>query len=221
MSNRNRNRSDTCKIPFHTIIAGSFVAGAAVVQGNPLGLSNNGRLLAEADAWAHFRILQLKFRLHPPDAAPTSRQAAGWAGGAQDTTPATVTNIMELLPATVISLRNTKPTDWVNVPTVDTSGPLPWYKSIQGTADVTEEYPGVIALAGAGTDGYVLEIRGKLEFKVSISTANTPAEVALRAKLRQERVALEKEAAQRRVLALLGVTPGQQVVSLGGSKPPL
>jgi len=206
MSNRKTN-ADNCTIPFHTLITGSLVGGVATILGNPTGLSNNGRLLTEADAWAHFRIRKLQFRLHQNSAAGAF-QAVGYIGGVQDTPPANAVQVMELLPSTGMRPTQTVPTEWVRVPKMDLAGPFPWYKSIAGTVDATEEFPGQIIVAGTTTEVYTVEIRGLLEFKTSVAAGNTPAEVALRKQLHNARVAREKELAQKRILALLG-TPSQ------------
>jgi len=206
MSNRNRNK-DSVVMPFHTLYAPALVSGAASITANPSGLSNAGRMLTEADAWAHFRIKKLKFRLLPQTGMAGQVTVAGFVGGNQDSTPATAATVVELIPSCVLAQDATVPTEWVNVPKTDLSGPLPWYKSVVGNADATEESPGQLCIAGTGTDVYILEIRGLIEFKTSVATANTPAEIALRAKLRSERVAHEREAAQKRVLALLGCQP--------------
>lgn len=203
----NRNRKDTTIMPFHTLISTAETAGAASVLGNPAGLGNSGRLLTEADGWAHFRLRKLSFRLHPQTGMAAQFTVAGWVGGIQDTPPATAGAVTDLIPSCVEAQDATVPTEWVKVPKSDLSGPLPWYKTVAGTADATEEAPGQISIAGSGTDVFVLEIRGVIEFKVSVATANTPAEIALRAKLRQDRLANAKEAAQRRVLATLGCQP--------------
>ncbi len=206
MNSKRKNNSDQCVVPFHTLINTTLTAGAVGILLNPNGLSNAGRLLTEADSWAHFRIKKLSFRLHPSSTI-TGPQAAGLVGGNQDVPPATLAAVMELIPSTFLGVRSTVPTEWVRVAKNDLSGPLPWYKSIAGAADTTEEAPGQLVVAGTGTEGFTLEIRGVVEFKVAVSAANTPAELALRARLRSERVAREKEAAQQRVLALLGCQP--------------
>jgi len=200
-------RNDTTVMPFHTLISAAEVAGASSVLGNPAGLGNSGRLLTEADGWAHFRLKKLAFRLHPQIGMAAQFTVAGWVGGIQDTAPATAGAVTDLIPSCVEGQDATVPTEWVRVPKSDLAGPLPWYKSVQGTADATEEAPGQIVIAGSGTDVFILEIRGVIEFKVAVATANTPAEIALRTRLRAERVAQQKESAQRRVLALLGCSP--------------
>jgi hypothetical protein len=81
---------------------------------------------------------------------------------------------------------------------------LPWYKTIQGSADATEEAPGQLCYAGTSTETIVVEIVGVFEFKGAVATANTPAALKLREELRalrQSRVdAMEKE----RLIAVLG-----------------
>lgn len=219
MSNRKRNL-DSAFVPFHTLVSPALVAGTISVLGNPNALSNGGRLLTEADAWAHFRIKKLAFRLLPQTGMAGQFMVAGWVGGIQDAAPSTAATVAELIPSCCLAQDQTTPTEWVKVPKVDLSGPLPWYKSIAGTADATEEAPGQICIGGTGTDVTILEIRGVVEFKTSVSAANTPAEIALRAKLRSERVAFEKEVAQKRVLALLGAKPVFSTQSMGVAQAP-
>jgi len=194
-------------MPFHTFLQQALSSGAAVIIGNPSGLSNGGRMLTEADAWAHFRLKKLSFRMHPNALAAGTFITAGWVGGVQDTPPASAGNVMDLIPSCVYAKTSTVPTEWVRVPKQDLAGPLPWYKTIAGSADATEEAPGELVFGGTTTDAALVEIRGVIEFKTSVSTANTPAEVALRARLRAERLAREHEVAQKRVLALLGCQP--------------
>lgn len=198
--------SDSTSIPFHTVVSANLVGGAAGIIANPNGLSNGGRLLTEADGWAHFRIRKLQFRLHPVTTS-TNVVCVGFVGGAQDASPSTVATVGELIPSAVLGSDTTVPTEWVRVPKVDLSGPLPWYKAIAGSADATEEAPGAINVAGTSTEPYLLEIRGVVDFKVAVSAANTPAELALRAKLRLERQNHEKEAARHRLLAVIGCAP--------------
>jgi hypothetical protein len=200
MSNRLK---DTEILPFHTIVAGSLTSGTVAIQAAPQGLS--GRAATVADAWAHFRLKKLKFRLHPT-ASHTAGLAAGYVGGVQDTLPSTVATIGDLLPSCVRGNGSLTmvPTEWVNVPRSDLAGPLPWYKSLAGAADPTEEQPGYLVLGSAGTtDPYILEIRGVFEFKTAVAAANTPSLVALRAKVREDRILLQKDLEKRRLLAAL------------------
>jgi len=203
-----KNKSkDSTVMPFHTYISVALVAGVTNITANPNGLGNGGRLLTEADGWAHFRIRKLKFRLHP-GSTRTGNQAVGFVGGIQDTPPATVSAVVDVIPSVILGTNATAPTEWIEVPQVDLSGPLPWYKGIAGTADSTEEAPGQILICGTATDGFTLEIRGSVEFKVSLSTANTPAAAAARAVVREERIRIEREKFRDSILGAMSVQTG-------------
>lgn len=189
-------------MPFHGAAGKALVAGAANFALNPNALSFvASRLLVEADVWAHFRVRSFEFRLH--HGATTGDMAAGFVGGVQDTIPATVTQICELLPAVYYGVTYTKPSDWVRVSKKELAGPLPWYKTVPGSADPTEELPGYICLAGASTDTLIFECRGVLEFKTAVSSSNTPAMVKLREEMRKERVREEQIAARKGLLRVL------------------
>lgn len=192
---------DSSTIPFHSIASGALVSGGVAILANPAGLSP--RCSIEADAWAHFRLLSLKFRMLPTSPI-TGLQVAGFVGGVQDTPPATVSDTAELLPSTVKGVGQTTPTEWVKVPRADLAGPFPWYKAIAGAADPTEESPGNLILRGTGTDTYSLELRGVFEFKTSVSTANTPAAILLRQRAREERLSNMTQAERGVLLKILG-----------------
>ncbi len=183
---KNKN-SDSALLPFHALLAGTLSTGVASANLNPTGIS--ARVLTEADGWAHFRVKSLKFRLHPAASTAGGDQAIGYVGGVQDTLPGSVAQLADLIPSVHQSQNSTVPSDWVNVPSADLAGPLPWYKTIPGTADSTEEAPGVIRIAGSGSDTYAAELRGVIEFKTSVATANTPAEAKLLSDLRALRAA--------------------------------
>jgi hypothetical protein len=205
---RSRSQSgDGSFVPFHTVFQSATVAGILTVLGNPSNLSP--RALAEADAWAHFRLVKLKFRLHPPSqaAGATFDQLMGWIGGVQDTPPSTVVTIGELLPSVVMTRNQTVPTEWIKVSPGDLAGPLPWYKTIPGTADATEEAPGALVFFGSGVLPMTFEVRGLFQFKTSVATANTPDEEQLVVKLRRLRLLSAQEAERKRLLAALA--PGR------------
>lgn len=172
-------KTDGDLFPFHYVLNAALVAGASNFVLSP-NASVSPRALIEADGWAHFRVRSLKFRLHPdPTAGNAVSSAAGFVGGVQDTPPATIGAISELIPSAFLSGGETIPTEWVHVPREDLAGPLPWYKAIPGAADPTEEAPGIICVAGTGTDTYALEMRGVFEFKTAVAIANTPEELRL------------------------------------------
>ncbi len=202
MSKRN---SDSEILPFHVVAQVALTAGAFSTPLSPTTISST-RAASVADNWAHFRVRKFKFRVHVTPSS-LAQQAVGYVGGVQDTLPSTFATICELIPACIMPTDQTVPSDWQTVPRCDLAGPLPWYKSIPGTADPTEEAPGYLVANGATTETVTIEMRGVFEFKTSVAPANTPAELALRARLRAERIASSKEAAQKRVLALLGCQP--------------
>lgn len=204
-------KKDSCKVPFHCLNQSALAGGVGTITVGP-NASFGTRLLAAGDEWAHFRVLSLRFRLHPvTSAAAVGDQAAGFVGGVQDSPPGSIAAVMELLPSIFLSgseaagqMSTTTPTTWVSVSRQDLAGPLPWYKTIPGTADATEEAPGVLSVVGTGTNTFNLEIRGVFEFKTAVSTANTPAEVTLRRLIREERRLDIANRAKLRMLGLLG-----------------
>lgn len=198
-----KKTSDSCRIPFRFSL---LAATAANIFGVSLQPNNNlsPRLVAEADAWALYRVLDLKVRLHPRNAV-TADQVVGVLGANQDTTPATFLQVTELLNAQVLSADSTVPADWVKPSRSELAGMLPWYKTVAGAADTNEEAPGAIFVAStAAADNFYLEIRGVYEFKTSLATANTPLLVQLRERVRED---MKKQRAQKerdRLISVLG-----------------
>jgi hypothetical protein len=157
-------------------------------------------------------MLSLKFRVHP--SGGTSNQLLGYVGGVQDTTPATIGAVGELLPAVVLGKSATTPTEWQSVSKSDLAGPLPWYKSVAGSADPTEEAPGVLCLIGTGTEVLLIELKGVMAFKTAVNTANTPLYAEVLRKMREERVRSEQSIERDRLLKVLAPaavtsTPGR------------
>lgn len=209
MPNRNKGRkggakADSCLMPFRYAFAGALVSGVTSFNLTPAAFP---RVAAEADVWAHFRIRKFAFRLLPTSPI-TVAQAGGYVGGIQDTIPGTFAQVAELLPSTIKGVGQTTPTPWVNVPRVDLAGPLPWYKTVAGSADPTEESPGTWIGVGTGTELMVVEFKGLFEFKTSVAAGNTPMALRLRELVRKERIdhvrALEREV----LLKILSVPSG-------------
>lgn len=190
-----------------TIGAGGFTT----LRFNPQQLAIFPRVLACADNWAHFRVRKLKFRLLP--SPKDNICAAGFVGGVEDTPPATVVTLSEVLNTVFMPGQGvqTVPSSWAIPSKEELSGPLPWYKAVEGAADPTDESPGVISVCGAATDPFVLEMLFTLEFKTAVDPANTPAAVSLRRDLlvmRQERMlAREKAHLERLVGGTIAVVP--------------
>jgi len=196
-------------MPFHYCFSGALIAGVVVVAGTPLSMSPRAQI--EADTWAHFRIKRLAFRMHPTSPI-TVPHAAGWVGGIQDTPPTTFNTISELIPSVIKGVGQSCPTAWVVIPKSDLAGPFPWYKSVAGAADPTEESPGAIYLAGTGTEAYNLEVRGVFEFKTAVSTSNTPMARQLRDAVRRERLEAARLAERAVLLRILSTETGKQIV---------
>lgn len=197
-------KSDSIRLSVHQILTSALVAGVTGISANPTGVT--GRVLTEADAWAHFRWRSFHFRLHRVGTV-TSVQVASWVGGVQDANPSTIAQAAELLPSTVLAGTATVPSPWVRVGAVDRSGPFPWYKAIPGTADPTEEAPGLISIAGTGTETFFIEIRAVIEFKTGVAAGNTPEELALRARIREIRLERERALARNALIRVLQPSP--------------
>lgn len=199
---RGGGRPDSVIIPFHYTNSTAFAAG---IYQSFLIPALFPRVLAEADAWCHFRIRKLSFRLLPTSPS-TVPQAVGYVGGVEDTPPATFVQVSELIPSTIKGVGQTTPSAWVHVPKIDLAGPFPWYKTIQGTADPTEESPGSIIAVGTGTEAVIIEFKGKFEFKTAVATANTPAALAARSALRRERIDHALSYERDRILKILATS---------------
>lgn len=198
-----KNKSDSCRIPFRfTLLAttASNVFGLSLQPNSNL----SPRLLIEADAWALYRVLDLKIRLHPRNAV-TSDQVVAYIGGNQDTPPSNLAQASELLNAEVLGADETVPSAWCHPSKAELAGMLPWYKTVAGTADTNEEAPGSIYITSTtAADNFLLEIRGVYEFKTSVSTGNTPAAIQLRNRLREDAKVRLAQKEKERIMAVLG-----------------
>ncbi len=177
---------DSCVTPFHVYVSSSVSGNTAAFSLSPSGLAGwSTRLTSLADSFTKFRFRSCKFRLRSLGV----EQAAAYVAGVQDSNAfASIIAAMEATTACAVFTTQSVPSEWVNIPRVDLMGALPWYKSIAGLADQTEEAPGQILIRSTNaTDIYRLEIKGVIEFAGSIPPANTPMEVQLLRQLGQER----------------------------------
>ncbi len=178
-------------MPFHGLWSGADAATGVSFSMNPASLPGSfSRVLSAADVFAHYRLRSLSFRVLPT-ATPVT---VGFVGGVQDTLPSTAPQILELLPSQLCTAATTVVMPWVKVSKEDLAGPLPWYKSVNGAADATEESPGAMVLNHTASAAYNVEIQGVYEFKTAVATANTPVQLAAR---REVHVARQREALLR------------------------
>jgi hypothetical protein len=177
-------------ISFKGKIVANLVAGAAALPLHPsqLTASSLTRVGATADEWAHFCVLSLRLRPYRGTTAITAEQTFGFCGGAQDTPPATGPTIAELKNSVVLSPFQTVFEHEVRPTKIDLAGPLAWYKTVPGAADVTEETPGYICIAGSLTETYSMEVWVTLGFKTALSALNTPEAKVLQERLRYLRM---------------------------------
>jgi len=97
MPRKNKSKlKDGCVVHFHTVVSSALAANVFAVALNPSDTNLSAtRLPAEADTYAHFRVLSVKARLHP--ITRTAQQVLGYVGGVQDTPPATLSAMGELV----------------------------------------------------------------------------------------------------------------------------
>lgn len=197
-------KGDGMVMPFHILASGTVTTNVAAFSVSPSSLSSfQTRLTTEADSWTKFRFQNMKFRLHPNGTS----YAVAYVPGVQDAnTFASAAAAMEVVPCAYMASTTTDPSEWIHVPSEDLRGVFPWYKSIAGGADSTEEAPGQLSIySGNASGAYLIEIRGRIEFAGSVPPANTPEELAL---LRALRLKREKEVRERERAGLLSVLSG-------------
>jgi len=202
-------KNDMVSVKFHSLIAGALTAGSFGVGLSPNSSISPTRLPVMADAYAHFRWKNFRMRMHPT--VRSANQAFGFVGGVQDASPSTIAQVGELLSSQAFATGQTTPSKWV-VPTTDElRGPLPWYKSVAGGADSTEEQPGLIVVAGTTTDTFLLEFVGEIQFKVAVATGNTPEQLLLQRRLHSIRVEQARELDRTQILRVLAPVAGPGV----------
>jgi len=194
-------------MPFHYSLASSLASGTVFFAVQPATFP---RVALEADVWAEFRVRKLAFRLLPTSPS-TVAQAAGYIGGIQDTAPSTYAQVVELLPSCLKGVGQTIPSSWVHVSKSELAGVFPWYKSIAGSQDPSEESPGSVIVVGTGTEAYNIEFKGVFEFKVAVNSANTPLALKLREAVRKEKLDLVMAAERKILLKILQGSDPQKI----------
>jgi len=209
-SQKSADATDGSLVPFHYIQQVNN-NGSSVLTMYPASFP---RVLVEADAWAHFRVRALKFRLLPSaneDAGGTFVVGCvGFAGGLEDTPPATLAAISELIPSVCLPGHQNNPTNWIVVSKKELAGPFPWYKTIQGTADTTEEAPGQMCIYSAINTAakWYIEYKGVFEFKTSMAAGSTPLYLEFLKKVREDRIRKRDVDERSKLLKVLGSPAG-------------
>jgi len=178
---------DTVRIPFHAFMATTFTTSAVVFL-SPL---ITPRLTAIADSYDEYRFESFKFRIRDGQA---SNQAACFIPGIVDTPPATLSAVGEVLNSVMIGVGETIPSNWSNISKGVLSGMHPWYKTVAGTPESSEEIQGNVCIfegSGAGVS-VVLEISGVCAMRAGVNAGNTPLDrqLALRRREKQRIVSL-------------------------------
>ncbi len=168
--------ASTTKIPFKTVIDQSLTSGQYAELLNPTALGD--RVGAISESYQLWRINRLAYRFHcTPATSPNQNVAVGFEGaGIIDNQP-TFSELTENVHSAVMNTGQTCPSNWVQVPTKVLRGALPWYKTeASGSVDQWEEIPGFIAVASdtSGSAGFLIEVKGEVEFKDPCDPANTP-----------------------------------------------
>ncbi len=178
---------------FKSLSSVTLVSGAGSTAISPANLS---RLSTIADTYEMYRFVKLKYRLQP-NLTRTGMQAAAYYPGIVDNAPSTVGAVADSLYSTLLGTAAAKPSDWVNVPRQSLQGYFPWYKTLAGTLDPSEEVQGNIYVCGTGTEIVYIEFEGVVEFKAPAAAVNTPM-------IRKAQL-LERE--KQRLLQILAAPP--------------
>ncbi len=204
-----RQSADVMKITMHKNLLGSLTTGIGVQSLEPI---NIGVGTSVADVYEFYKIVGLRYRLHPPQTAPGSHQVASYLAGVVDSASNLGTDNLAQSPHCVtLAARATVPTPWCKVPKSALSSYADWYKTVPGTTGADVEIQGNMYLAGSGTDGFLLEMKITYLFKGPIVASATP-------KLRAEAALLRE---QQRLLRILQWTPPTPAApSILGRLPP-
>ncbi len=191
------------KVPFRYFWSTVLVAGVNALPTSPTQSGYSSRLAGVADNFNLYRINRFRFRMHPVANTGVSRVTAAYSPGVSTTSPSTLALIGEFLYTATMGPAGgqTVPSNWVNVPRQLLQGQLPWYRTIQGSQDASEEDAGYIYVAGTSTDAFVIEIEGEYEFKDAIDPGLT-----LETRVQRREIALARR--REKLLAILSSGKG-------------
>lgn len=188
---RSRRSNDVVRIPVTAISTATLAAGATNFGVQPAAFTQSS---AVADVYEFYRLVSLRYRLHPANTITASQAMVYMPGVVDNATSMSVTAITQSQHHAYLATRATVPTSWVKVPRAALKSFGDWYKALVGTPDTSEEIQGTIFLAGTGTESITYEVKAVYEFKNPINSAATPAMKA----------AAEQERERKRLLKLLG-----------------
>lgn len=170
-SSGNLEQDKIVRVPFHraTAIAVSGAAGTLTMSpGISLRTSNI------ADNYCLYRFAELKYRLHPASTRTAAFHSAAYYPGIIDTAPVTTQVNTENMHAAVLGLNQTVCTEWKHVDRQSLRGYFPWYKTVSGSLDPSEETQGNIYVVSVGTESVYIEYEGVIEFKSPSDPGVTP-----------------------------------------------
>jgi len=176
-------KNDTVRVNFAYVDTSAAASSLKTLSVSPL---LTPRLTSLADDFDEYRFTKLAFRLRA-SGGNSGDAAAAFAPGVTDTAPTTTVQLTEYLSSVFLGDEETVPSNWVNVDRGALAGMHPWYKTVAGTPEVSEEVVGVIYVrCGGATATPGLEMRGTVEFRAASSTATTPLERALAQRRREK-----------------------------------
>jgi len=180
-----RGLRDTVSVAFHNLVVAVFTTSGQLIVSPNSTLS--ARLAAIADDFSEYRFKSLEFRLHP-DAIATQVCAVTYLPGIVDTPPATLADISQELCVAYQVLGMSIPSEWKRVPAGVLAGMHPWYKTVPGTPEASEEQQGVLCYfeSSGGQSAEYIEIRGVCEFRGAVAAGNTPLDRALATRRREK-----------------------------------
>lgn len=192
------------RVAFSHMINQTLVSGAVTLTCNP---ATFGRVNSVADTFELYRIAALKYRIHPyvVASATTFQKAVAFYPGITDTAPTSCEEVAQNIYRCIMGGGQVTPTQWAHVSKTALRGMFPWYKTIPGSLDPSEENVGYFFLRGTGSEVVCIEFEGVFEFKGPVSTGSTPA---LRV---QQAVARERQ----RLLQILSQSPQREAPTAG------
>jgi len=174
-------------IPFKLVKALTLVANTPLQV--VLQPATFPRILDIADTYECFRVLKCRFRLQVQGTATVI--ASGFYPGVTDTAPASAELISENTYSSWMGSGQTIPSTWETLPKAILAGYFPWYKTVAGTPDPSEEAPGSWYTVSTASSTAYLEVQGVFEFKGPVNSGATPMERARLAAVREKQRLLQ------------------------------